>query len=156
MNNTTYSVKKSEIESKWYIIDAENKILGRVATEILWKKVDILLSNNMWIGLSYDRLLFIIKHMEVFFIKQELLVNEQIRFSEVQVISDDGQKLGVMKTSAALDLASSKDLDLVLVAPNNKPAVCKIMNYGKYKFEQAKKEKDAKPVIRQANPHIIR
>lgn len=82
--------------------------------------------------------------MEVFFIKQELLINEQIRFSEVQVISDDGEKLGVMKTNAALDLAVSKDLDLVLVAPNNKPAVCKIMNYGKYKFEQAKKEKEAK------------
>ena len=83
-------------------------------------------------------------NMEVFFIKQELLINEQIRFSEVQVISDDGEKLGVMKTNAALDLAVSKDLDLVLVAPNNKPAVCKIMNYGKYKFEQAKKEKEAK------------
>ncbi len=80
----------------------------------------------------------------MFFIKQELQVNEQIRFNEVQVISDDGEKLGVMKTSAALDLASSKDLDLVLVSPNNKPAVCKIMNYGKYKFEQAKKEKEAK------------
>ena len=83
-------------------------------------------------------------NMEVFFIKQELLINEQIRFSEVQVISDDGEKLGVMKTNAALDLAVSKDLDLVLVAPNNKPAVCKIMNYGKYKFEQAKKEKKKK------------
>ena len=82
--------------------------------------------------------------MEVFFIKQELLVNEQIRFSEVQVVSDDGQKLGVMKIHDALDLANSKDLDLVLVAPNTKPAVCKIMNYGKYKFEQAKKEKEAK------------
>ncbi len=80
----------------------------------------------------------------MFFIKQELPINEQIRFSEVQVISDDGQKLGVMKINDALDLAGSKDLDLVLVAPNTKPAVCKIMNYGKYKFEQAKKEKEAK------------
>lgn len=85
-----------------------------------------------------------LEHMEVFFIKQELPINEQIRFSEVQVISDDGQKFGVMKIDAALNLASSKDLDLVLVNSNNKPAVCKIMNYGKYKFEQAKKEKEAK------------
>lgn len=83
-------------------------------------------------------------YMEVFFIKQELLINEQIRASEVQVISDNGEKLGVMKINEALDLASSKDLDLVLVAPNNKPVVCKIMNYGKYKFEQAKKEKEAR------------
>lgn len=80
----------------------------------------------------------------MFFIKQELLINEQIRFNEVQVISDNGEKLGTMKTSEALNIASSKNLDLVLVAPNSKPAVCKIMNYGKYKFEQAKKEKEAK------------
>lgn len=80
----------------------------------------------------------------MFFIKQELLINEQIHISEVQVISDDGQKLGVMKIDEALDLAASKNLDLVLVAPNSKPAVCKIMNYGKYKFEQAKREKEAK------------
>lgn len=81
---------------------------------------------------------------EVFFIKQELLINEQIRFNEVQVISDDGEKLGVMKRSEALNIAEEKNLDLVLVAPNNNPPVCKIMNYGKYKFEQAKREKEAK------------
>lgn len=84
------------------------------------------------------------EHSEVFFIKQELLVNEQIRISEVQVISDNGEKLGIMKIDEALDFAASKNLDLVLVAPNNKPAVCKVMNYGKYKFEQAKREKEAK------------
>ena len=96
--------------------------------------------------MSYDKSYFLLflEYTEVFFIKQELPINEQIRFSEVQVISDDGQKLGVMKIDEALDLAGSKDLDLVLVAPNTKPAVCKIMNYGKYKFEQAKKEKEAK------------
>ena len=82
--------------------------------------------------------------MEVFFIKQELLINEQIRFNEVQVISDNGEKLGVMKLSDALDISVSKNLDLVLVSPNSNPAVCKIMNYGKYKFEQSKREKEAK------------
>lgn len=76
--------------------------------------------------------------------KQELLINEQIRFNEVQLISDNGEKLGVMSFKAAMDLASQKDLDLVLVAPNANPPVCKIMNYGKYKFEQSKREKEAK------------
>ena len=82
--------------------------------------------------------------LEVFFIKQELPVNEQIRVKQVQLIDDQGQKLGVMDTRKALDIAYEKNLDLVLVAPNGNPPVCKIMNYGKYKFEQAKKEKEAK------------
>ena len=82
--------------------------------------------------------------MEVFFIKQELPVNEQIREREVQVIDEDGKKLGVMNTFDAIDMALDKKLDLVLVSPNVTPPVCKIMNYGKYKFEQAKKEKEAR------------
>lgn len=76
--------------------------------------------------------------------KQELLINDQIRFNEVQVISDTGEKLGVMSSRAAVDIATQKDLDLVLVSPNANPPVCKIMNYGKYKFEQSKREKEAK------------
>jgi len=80
----------------------------------------------------------------VFYIKQELLINEQIRAREVQLISDTGEKLGTMPVSKALDIADEKKLDLVLVAPNSVPPVCKIMDYGKYKFEQAKKEKEAK------------
>ena len=77
-------------------------------------------------------------------IKQELPVNERIRFKEVQVIDEQGQKLGTMSSNEALDLAYEKKLDLVLVAPNTNPPVCKIMNYGKYKFEQSKREKEAK------------
>ncbi len=69
--------------------------------------------------------------MEVFYIKQELPINEQIRLKQVQLIDDKGQKLGIMDTSAALDIAYGKDLDLVLVAPNGNPPVCKIMNYRK-------------------------
>lgn len=84
------------------------------------------------------------KFLEVFYIKQELPINEQIRAREVQVIDDSGEKKGVMSLNEALDLAYEKKLDLVLVAPNAQPAVCKIMNYGKYKFEQSKKEKEAK------------
>ena len=79
-----------------------------------------------------------------FNIKQEQLINEQIRVKEVQVISENGEKLGTMDTRKAIDIAFEKNLDLVLVAPNGNPPVCKIMNYGKYKFEQAKKEKEAK------------
>lgn len=82
--------------------------------------------------------------MEVFYIKQELPINSQIRAKEVQLISDNGEKLGVISLQEALDKAEEKKLDLVLVAPNVNPPVCKIMNYGKYKFEQAKKEKEAK------------
>ena len=80
----------------------------------------------------------------MFFIKQELLINEQIRAKEVQLIDDEGQKRGTVSLDEALDLAFEKKLDLVLVAPNSEPPVCKIMNYGKYKFEQAKKEKEAR------------
>jgi len=82
--------------------------------------------------------------MEVFYIKQELPINEQIKAKEVQLISDNGEKLGVLSLNEALNIAEEKKLDLVLVAPNGNPPVCKIMNYGKYKFEQAKKEKEAK------------
>ena len=80
----------------------------------------------------------------MFYIKQELPINEQIRAKEVQLIDEQGEKKGILKLNEALDLAYDKKLDLVLVAPNAVPPVCKIMNYGKYKFEQAKKEKEAK------------
>ena len=82
--------------------------------------------------------------LEVFCIKQELPINGQIRAKEVQLIGDNGEKIGVISLNEALDRAEEKNLDLVLVAPNANPPVCKIMNYGKYKFEQAKKEKEAK------------
>lgn len=71
-------------------------------------------------------------------------INEQIKANKVQVIDEQGEKRGVMGIHDALDLAYEKKLDLVLVAPNAEIPVCKIMNYGKYKFEQAKKEKEAK------------
>ena len=92
-------------------------------------------------GLTFSKSIFL---LEVFFIKQELDINGQIRLKEVQLIDENGAKLGVMTSSKALEIAEEKNLDLVLVAPNGNPPVCKIMNYGKYKFEQAKKEKEAK------------
>ena len=80
----------------------------------------------------------------MFFIKQELPINGQIRAKEVQLIGAQGEKLGVVSFREAMEKAEEANLDLVLVAPNATPVVCKIMNYGKYKFEQAKKEKEAK------------
>lgn len=92
----------------------------------------------------------------MFFIKQELPINGQIRAREVQLIGDEGEKLGVVSLKEALEVAGEKKLDLVLVAPNSKPPVCKIMNYGKYKFEQAKKEKEAKKKQKTAEVKEIR
>ena len=80
----------------------------------------------------------------MFYIKQELPINGQIRAKDVQLISDSGEKMGIVPLSRALELAGERKLDLVLVSPNSEIPVCKIMNYGKYKFEQAKKEKEAK------------
>ena len=80
----------------------------------------------------------------VFAIKQELRINEEINASVVKVISEEGEQLGEMELSKALDYASNKDLDLVEVAPGQDVPVCKVMNYGKYKYEQARKEKEAK------------
>ena len=84
----------------------------------------------------------------MFYIKQELPINGQIRAREVQLISDEGEKLGIVELGKALELVEEKKLDLVLVSPNVNPPVCKIMNYGKYKFEQAKKEKEAKKKLK--------
>ena len=71
-------------------------------------------------------------------------INEEIRAREVRVNTDDGEQLGVMNVKDALKLAQERQLDLVEIVPNAKPPVCKIMDYGKYKYEQARKEKEAK------------
>ncbi|MBR3720433.1 MAG: translation initiation factor IF-3 [Clostridia bacterium] len=77
-------------------------------------------------------------------IKQELPINGQIKEKEVQLIGANGEKLGNMPIEKALEIAEEQDLDVVLVSPNATPVVCKLMNYGKYKFEQAKKEKESR------------
>ena len=71
-------------------------------------------------------------------------VNERIRVPEVRVIGDDGQQIGVMKTDQALRMAQERDLDLVEVAPEARPPVCRILDYSKYKYEQAQKVKQAR------------
>ncbi|HOA34348.1 MAG: translation initiation factor IF-3 [Clostridiales bacterium] len=71
-------------------------------------------------------------------------INREIRDKEVRVVSENGEQLGIMLIEEALKIAASYDLDLVKIAPQAKPPVCKIMDYGKYRFEQAKREKEAK------------
>ncbi len=75
---------------------------------------------------------------------KELQINEEIRDKEVRVITDDGEQLGIMSPAEALKIAEERELDLVKIAPQAQPPVCKIINYGKYRFEQTKREKEAK------------
>ena len=72
------------------------------------------------------------------------LVNEEIREAQIRLIGDDGEQLGIMSSDEALNIAEERDLDLVMISPAAKPPVCKIMDYGKYRFEQAKREKENK------------
>ncbi len=74
----------------------------------------------------------------------ELFINEQIRDKEIRLIGESGEQLGIMSSREALKLAEEAGLDLVKIAPTAKPPVCKIVNYGKYRYELARKEKDAK------------
>ena len=74
----------------------------------------------------------------------ELFINEQIRDKEVRVIGENGEQLGIMSSREAMRLAEEADVDLVKIAPTAKPPVCKIVDYGKFKYEQTRKEKEAK------------
>ena len=76
--------------------------------------------------------------------KQGHQINEEIRDSEIRLISATGEQLGIMSAAAALKIAEENELDLVKIAPGSNPPVCKIMDYGKFRFEQTKKEKEAK------------
>lgn len=81
---------------------------------------------------------------------KELLINEEIRDREIRVIDADGSQLGIMPSREALRIAGDKNLDLVKIAPQAKPPVCRIMDYGKFRFEQAKKDKESR-----RNQHIV-
>ena len=72
------------------------------------------------------------------------MINEQIRDKEVRVIGEEGQQLGVMSPKDAMKLAREAEVDLVKIAPSAKPPVCKLVDYGKYKYELVRKEKEAK------------
>lgn len=83
-------------------------------------------------------------------ISKELMINEEIRDKEIRLIDVDGSQLGIMSAKEAQKIANSKNLDLVKIAPQATPPVCRIMDYGKYKFELAKKEKEARK-----NQHVV-
>ena len=77
-------------------------------------------------------------------------INEEIKDKEIRLIGEDGDQLGIMSSAQAFDIAVEKELDLVKIAPTSNPPVCKIMDYGKYRFEQAKRDKEAR-----RNQHIV-
>ena len=81
---------------------------------------------------------------------QNHLLNDEIREPEVRLISENGEQLGIMSGEEALRIAEERDMDLVLISPQAKPPVCRIMDYGKFRFEQTKKEKEARK-----NQHTI-
>ena len=72
------------------------------------------------------------------------MINEDIRAAEVRVIDNDGSQLGIMSSNDAMEAANKRNLDLVMISPNANPPVCKILDYGKYRFEQEKKLRDSK------------
>ncbi len=91
------------------------------------------------------RLLFVLNIMEVSKIaKDQTIINDRIRAKEVRLIAQDGEQVGVKPTKEAMEMAERVELDLVLVAPKAKPPVARIMDYGKYKYEQQKKDKEAR------------
>ncbi|MFR4808783.1 MAG: translation initiation factor IF-3, partial [Peptostreptococcus anaerobius] len=77
-------------------------------------------------------------------ISKELAINEEIKAKEVRLISDDNEQLGVVSIKQAMEMAAKKNLDLAMISPNAEPPVCRIMDYGKFRYEQARKEKEAK------------
>ena len=100
----------------------------------------------MWIDCL--SIFFILKWKVIFLwrckVISDLMINEQIRDREVRVIGEDGEQLGIMSPKEAMKLAEEAGVDLVKIAPTAKPPVCKIVDYGKFKYEQTRKEKEAK------------
>ena len=82
--------------------------------------------------------------------KQGHQINEEIRDKEVRLVSADGEQLGIMSSREALERAAEQNLDLVKISPTANPPVCKLMDYGKFKFEQTKREKEARK-----NQHVV-
>ena len=94
--------------------------------------------------------------MEVNNISKDFLLNEQIRVKEVRVITGGGEALGIMSSREALKIAEEREEDLVLMSPNANPPVCKIMDYGKFVYEQSKRDKEAKKKQKVTNLKEIR
>ena len=111
------------------------------------KEADLLCADPLLLCVSAgpDRLLF--RRMDFYSggkTISEVLINEQIRVPEVRVISSTGEQLGIMTSEEALRKAEEQELDLIMIAPTAKPPVCRIVDYNKYRYEQSRREKDAK------------
>ena len=106
---------------------------------ILFNAVKTVRLRRKRVAYAGDPLIFVVRYTTI---KEQHQINEEIRDREVRVISAEGEQLGIMSAHEALRIAEEADLDLVKISPNAVPPVCKIMNYGKFKFEQAKKEKE--------------
>ncbi|MDX1565407.1 MAG: translation initiation factor IF-3, partial [Phycisphaeraceae bacterium] len=87
---------------------------------------------------------------------KRLRINERIRVSPVRLIGDDNEQIGVIETEKAIQMAKDKELDLVEVSPNSDPPVCRIMDYGKWKYQQSKKEHQAKTKSKQTETKEVR
>lgn len=83
-------------------------------------------------------------------------MNHQIRIPQIRVIDEEGEQLGIMDTRDALEMAEDRGLDLVEVAPNARPPVCRIMDYGRFRYEQSKKAKKAKAKSHQQKVKVIK
>lgn len=99
--------------------------------------------------MSWMRIAYAVRFLFTFYVWRcinikDQQINEQIRDRELRLIGEDGSQLGIVSSRQALEMAAEKNLDLVKISPNANPPVCKIMDYGKYKYEMAKKEKESK------------
>ena len=103
-----------------------------------------MLSEFKWVALLSTFLIFINTFVWRYGTISDLMINEQIRDREVRLIGADGAQLGIMSSREAMRLAEEAGLDLVKIAPTAKPPVCKIVDYGKFKYEQVRKEKEAR------------
>ena len=113
------------------------------------------MNHFLWVYNSGYFARYFLLFMEVYIIK-DLQINENIRSREVRLIDQDGNQLGVVPLRKALELAEESKLDLVNVAPKAKPPVCKIIDYGKYKYETIKKEKESRKKQKTINVKEVR
>ncbi len=103
-----------------------------------------MLSEFKWVALLFAFFIFINTFVWRYKTISDLMINEQIRDREVRLIGADGAQLGIVSSREAMRLAEEAGLDLVKIAPTAKPPVCKIVDYGKFKYEQVRKEKEAR------------
>ena len=123
-------LSRSEPSRRIVMIDTARYFLYRKRAEILRRKR---------VAMQGNPLIFVARYTTI---KEQHQINEEIRDKEIRVSSAEGEQLGIMSPAEAMRLADEAELDLVKISPNAVPPVCKIMNYGKFKFEQAKREKE--------------